>query len=112
MADVSKIQIWNQALGYIGTRRVASDAENCEEARQCALYWDSARQQALRDFPFPWAQHRAMLAQKNCPTCGRQIGALPTACRNPASRFTASAAPAGVTCARPSKWFMTRLEPC
>lgn len=67
MADVSKIQIWNQALGYIGTRRVASDAENCEEARQCALYWDSARQQALRDFPFPWAQHRAMLAQKKLP---------------------------------------------
>lgn len=67
MAEVGKIKIWNMALGYVGTRTVASEAEKCEEARQCALYWDSARQQALRDFPFPWAQHRARLAQKSRP---------------------------------------------
>lgn len=62
-----KIRIWNMALGHVGTRTVAGEAEKCEEARQCALYWDNARQQALRDFPFPWAQHRAQLARKALP---------------------------------------------
>lgn len=64
---VSKIQIWNMALGFVGTRTVASESENCEEARQCALYWDAARRQAMRDFPFPWAQRRIALAQKTLP---------------------------------------------
>ena len=63
----SKIEVWNKALGHIGTRTVASESENCEEARQCALYWDAARRQALRDFPYPWAQTRIALAAKALP---------------------------------------------
>lgn len=84
MAEVGKIKIWNMALGFIGTRTVASEAEKCEEARQCALYWDSARQQALRDYPFPWAQNRAVLAQKPLPdvwaTDWRFAYGMPEAC--------------------------------
>lgn len=67
MSDASKIQIWNQALGYIGTRTVASEQEQCEEARQCALYFDTARRHVLRDFAFPWAQQRQALAQRLLP---------------------------------------------
>ena len=64
---VGTIHIWNMALGHVGTRTVASESENCEEARQCALYWDAARRQALRDFPYPWAQTRIALAAKALP---------------------------------------------
>lgn len=67
MASTSKIQIWNRALGFIGTRTVASENERCEEAIQCALYWDSARRQALRDFPYNFAQVRVRLASKPMP---------------------------------------------
>ena len=67
MSTVSTIQIWNMALGYVGTRTIASETENCEEARQCALYYDLARRQALRDYPYPWAQTRAALAAKAVP---------------------------------------------
>lgn len=67
MANTSKIQIWNMALGYIGTRTVASESERCEEAIQCALYWDRARRQALRDFPYNFAQARVALAARIMP---------------------------------------------
>lgn len=67
MPSISKIQIWNQALGFIGTRTVASESERCEEAIQCTLYWDSARRQALRDFPYNFAQVRVKLAAKPMP---------------------------------------------
>lgn len=59
----SKIQIWNMALGWVGTRTVASESERTEEAMQCILYWDNARRQALRDYPFNFAQRRAWLAE-------------------------------------------------
>ncbi len=58
-----KITIWNMALGFIGTRTVASEEEKVLEAVQCKLYWDSARRQALRDFPWNFAQRRARLGQ-------------------------------------------------
>ncbi len=60
---ISKISIWNMALGFIGTRTVASEDERNLEAIQCSLYWDSARRQALRDYPWNFAQRRAWLAQ-------------------------------------------------
>ena len=62
-----KIQIWNMALGFVGTRTVASENENCAEAVQCALYWNAARRQALRDFPYNFAQRRAFLAETDLP---------------------------------------------
>ena len=84
MADTSKIEIWNMALGHVGTRTVASESENCEEARKCALYWNSARRQALRDYPFNWAQRRIALANVALPNVWegeyRYAYALPDGC--------------------------------
>ncbi len=66
-SDNGKITIWNMALGFIGTRTVAGEDEKALEAVQCKLYWDSARRQALRDFPWNFAQRRAWLAQIDMP---------------------------------------------
>jgi len=65
--QVSKVQVWNMALGFIGTRCVASEDEVTPEAQQCALYWDAARRQALRDYPWNFAQRRVPLAEKPLP---------------------------------------------
>ncbi|MDY3810102.1 hypothetical protein FYJ44_08650 [Desulfovibrio sp. PG-178-WT-4] len=64
---ISQISIWNRALGFLGTRSVASERENTPEALQCRLYWDSARRQVLRDFPWNFAQCRAWLARLPLP---------------------------------------------
>ncbi len=64
---ITKMTIWNMALGFIGTRTVASEEERTLEAVQCALYWDSARRQALRDFPWNFARRRAWLAHVHVP---------------------------------------------
>ena len=63
----TKIQIWNMALGFIGTRTVASETERTPEAIQCSLFWDCARREALRVYPWNFAQVREWLAQKNIP---------------------------------------------
>lgn len=63
----SKIEIWNQALGFIGTRTVAAETENTPEAIQCGLFWNAARRQALRDYPWNFAQRRAWLAAVPVP---------------------------------------------
>jgi len=65
--QTGKILIWNMALGYVGTRNIASETEATPEAQQCALYWDSARRQALRDYPWPWAQRRVSLPETAMP---------------------------------------------
>ena len=65
--SASKIQIWNMALGFIGTRTVASETEHTPEAIQCALYWDNARRACLRDYPYNFAQARAQLASIAVP---------------------------------------------
>lgn len=64
---ISQISIWNRALGFLGTRNVASERENTPEALQCRLYWDSARRQVLRDFPWGFAQRRVWLARLPLP---------------------------------------------
>ncbi len=63
----TKITIWNMALGFIGTRTIASEEEKTLEAVQCQLYWNSARRAALRDFPWNFAQRRAVLAEVAMP---------------------------------------------
>ncbi len=63
----TKITIWNMALGFIGTRTVAAEDERTLEAVQCALYWDNARRQALRDYSWNFAQRRAWLAEVPLP---------------------------------------------
>lgn len=65
--SASKIQIWNMALGFIGTRTVASENERTPEAIQCALYWDNARRACLRDYPYNFAQARTQLASIAVP---------------------------------------------
>lgn len=64
---VSKLTIYNMALGFIGTRTIASPNERTPEAIQCELYWDRARRAALRDYPYGFAQRRFRLAQKPMP---------------------------------------------
>ncbi len=64
---ISKLSIWNMALGFIGTRSIAAENENNLETVQCALYWDSARRQALRDYPWNFASRRAWLAEVALP---------------------------------------------
>ncbi|MDO5484464.1 MAG: hypothetical protein Q4F27_06100 [Desulfovibrionaceae bacterium] len=63
----SQIAIWNRALGFLGTRTVASENENTPEAVHCRLYWDAARRQALRAYPWNFAQRRAWLARLPLP---------------------------------------------
>lgn len=67
MADISVIGIWNMALGFIGTRTVGAEDENTQEAIQCKLFWDNARRQVLRDYPWNFAQRRALLANIALP---------------------------------------------
>lgn len=67
MDTLSQMGIWNRALGFLGTRSVASERENTPEAIQCRLYWDNARRQVLRDFPWPFAQRRGWLARLPLP---------------------------------------------
>ncbi len=66
-ANASKILIWNMALGWIGTRTVASEEEKTLEAIQCGIYWDMARRQVLRSYPWNFAQKREWLAQVPMP---------------------------------------------
>ncbi len=65
---ISKLSIWNMALGFVGTRTIASENEKNLEAIQCELYWDSARRGALRDYPWNFAQRRVWLAKVDLPT--------------------------------------------
>lgn len=66
-STASKIDVFNMALGFIGTRTIASAAERTTEAIQCALYWDRARRSALRDYPYSFATRRVALAEKTIP---------------------------------------------
>ena len=85
---ISQIDVWNRALGFLGARSVASERESTPEVLQCRLYWDSARRQVLRDFPWSFAQRRAWLALQALPPAMRRNTVLPTPCPKAASRFT------------------------
>ena len=84
MDTLTQIAIWNRALGFLGARSIAAEDENTPEALQCRLYWDSARRQALRDYPWAFAQRRAWLARVALPAGFEQeyrfAYALPGAC--------------------------------
>ncbi len=62
-----KVEICNMALGFIGTRAMASYDERTPEAAQCRLYWDRARRSALRDFPYPFSKKLIRLAPVEMP---------------------------------------------
>ena len=68
MATTSgQLEIYNMALGFIGTRTVGSPNERTPEVIQCELYWDRARRSALRDFPYRFAVRRLLLPEKEMP---------------------------------------------
>lgn len=61
------LKIWNMALSLLGARAVISEDETTQEAVQCRLFWDNARRQVLRDYPWPFARRRAWLARLPLP---------------------------------------------
>ena len=63
----NKLEIYNMALGFVGTRTVGSPNEHCPEAIQCELYWDRARRDTLRDYPYRFAVRRLRLPEKEMP---------------------------------------------
>jgi hypothetical protein len=68
MASTSgKLEIFNMALGFVGTRTIGSPNEHTPEAIQCELMWDRARRSALRDFPYRFAVRRLRLPEKMMP---------------------------------------------
>ena len=68
MASTSnRLEIYNQALGFIGTRTIGSPNERTPEAIQCELMWDRARRSALRDYPYRFAVRRLRLPEKEMP---------------------------------------------
>lgn len=68
MASTSnRLEIYNQALGFIGTRTIGSPNERTPEAIQCELMWDRARRSTLRDFPYRFAVRRMRLPEKEMP---------------------------------------------
>lgn len=66
-ALAGRLQIYNMALGFIGTRTIGSPNERTPEAIQCGLYWDTARRAALRDFPYGFSQRWVQLAEIPLP---------------------------------------------
>lgn len=65
--SADKLTICNMALGFLGTRTIASLEEKTPEAVQCKLYFDRARRGALRDYPYRFATRRVQLAGKEMP---------------------------------------------
>lgn len=70
MDTLTQIAIWNRALGFLGARSIAAEDENTPEA--------------LRDYPWAFAQRRAWLARVALPTGFEQeyrfAYALPESC--------------------------------
>lgn len=54
METLTQIAIWNRALGFLGARSIAAEDENTPEA--------------LRDYPWAFAQRRAWLARVALPS--------------------------------------------
>lgn len=74
-STASRLDIYNMALGFIGSRTVGSPNEQTNEAIQCELYWDRARRAALRDFPYNFSVQRIQLASKAVPDvyCSKRV---------------------------------------
>ncbi len=64
---LSKVQICNMALLSIGTRAVASLDERTPEAMYCNQHYELSLDEALRDYPWNFAQARESLAQTPTP---------------------------------------------
>lgn len=61
----SVVAICNMALSRLGTRaRVADPAEDSTEAQQCAIWFDQARDAALRAYDWNFARRYVRLAER------------------------------------------------
>lgn len=64
----SVVQICNIALSRIGqSARIDSLEEQSLAAELCTLHYDECRKQVLRDFPWPFAEARVVLADIGSP---------------------------------------------
>ena len=54
---MSIVKICNQALNHIGESKkiIDLDSDKSQEAKACREFYDDARQETLRDFPWPFA---------------------------------------------------------
>lgn len=59
---MNKIEICNIALGRIGVENISRLDEESEAARTCRQYYDFARQNLLRQFPWTFAVRKVQLA--------------------------------------------------
>lgn len=66
----NKIEIWNMALTHLNARnQISSAAEDSNEAAQCRLFYDTARDTVLAAIGWRFAEGRVSLAQTaNTPT--------------------------------------------
>lgn len=63
MPGFSKIDIWNLALSHLGIKQeVVSETEESDEAKACRRFYDLAREELLREFPWSFARKTAALA--------------------------------------------------
>lgn len=76
---VTQLEIFNMALGFLGTRMITADElgspnanpvvpPKSPEAKQCLLFWDRARRTTLLDAIFPFSVGRATLDTHAVPT--------------------------------------------
>jgi len=61
----SQIDLFNRALGYIGTRSIQAFSDNTKEASLCRQNYDLCRRVVLRMFPWRFASSRAVLSTPN-----------------------------------------------
>lgn len=67
MSSLTRLDIYNMALGHVGTRMLASEREATPEAVQCNLFYDRARRAAIRDYPYPFCRRRVRLCRIAMP---------------------------------------------
>lgn len=60
----TKVQIWNRALGFIGTQtQVATENEDSAEAHNCGIYYENVRQAILRSHTWNFARKQVALTE-------------------------------------------------
>lgn len=71
---ISEVSICNMALARIGsTQTITSFGDDSNEAQQCLFFYPQDRDALLADFPWPWAEGYAQLAQVAGPEINGQL---------------------------------------
>jgi hypothetical protein len=78
----SQVGICNMALGELGKQLITSLLDTSPEAIQCNLFWDQARENLLREYPWSFAKRNQTLTlTADPPVLGWQyIYAYPADC--------------------------------